>query len=36
MRLIDRCVIATRLFRHYRSTGLPLRYSATRAWRMAA
>ena len=36
MKLIDRCVIATRLFRHYRRAGLPLRYSALRAWRFSA
>lgn len=36
MNIIDRCVIATRLFVHYRRTGLPLCYSATRAWRHSA
>ena len=36
MGIFERIVTATRLFRHYRRTGLPLRYSALRAWRFSA
>lgn len=36
MGLITRCAIAARLFRHYRRAGLPVRYSATLAWRFVA
>lgn len=35
MKILDRCVIAPRLFRMYRHNGQPIKTAASRAWRMS-